>query len=166
MARLRAVVTIHPAGFGGMPSRGQRSGSHDKRVLHGVLGDGDVTEDANQSGHGMSVDLTEDAVDLDRLSLGCTHRRTVLISAGELIGHTSSPCERLDLDRAADTTRNPSGPIERSVEVESRRDRLRLLPWEDGVMSGAKRVGRYPNETRETAERMMMTSLRSSSPTP
>ena len=63
MARRRAVVTIHPAGLGGIPSRGHRSPATTKGVLDRVFGEGDVTEDADQRCHGLAVDLTEHSLD-------------------------------------------------------------------------------------------------------
>ena len=46
IARLRAVATIQAPGFAGVPSRGQRSAAHDECVLHRVLGEVEIAEDA------------------------------------------------------------------------------------------------------------------------
>ena len=50
MARLRAVVVIHAPGLRGTPSRGQRSSATTQRVLHRLLGEVEVAEDADQRG--------------------------------------------------------------------------------------------------------------------
>jgi len=65
MASLRAVVVIQPPGLGGRPSHGTCA----ERLLHGILGDVDVAEDADQGGHGSAGRLAEDPVDLGAVEL-------------------------------------------------------------------------------------------------
>ena len=64
MARLRAVVTIQPPGFGGTPVAGHRCDGDDERLLDRLLGDVDVAEEADQGGHGPAGLLPEDPGDL------------------------------------------------------------------------------------------------------
>ena len=70
MARFRAVVTIHPAGLGGMPSRRHRSLATTKRVLDGIFGKRDVAEDADQRRHRLAVHLTEHTLNSGRFPMG------------------------------------------------------------------------------------------------
>ena len=62
MARLRAVTTIHAPGFAGTPSRGHRSAA-DEGVLHRVLGEvevaEDATEDRNRAGPLVAIGASE-----------------------------------------------------------------------------------------------------------
>jgi hypothetical protein len=69
MASLRAVVVIQPPGLGGRPSHGQIAQGDGERLLHGILGDVDVAEDADQGGHGSAGRLAEDPVDLGAVEL-------------------------------------------------------------------------------------------------
>jgi hypothetical protein len=50
IARLRAVVMIHPTGLA-EPARGPPLHRCRKRVLHRLLDEGNVTEDTDQHGH-------------------------------------------------------------------------------------------------------------------
>ncbi len=64
MARLRAVVMIHPAGLGGQAGRRPAARGLGESVLDRVLGDVDVAEDASQDGHRAAVLCTEGALDV------------------------------------------------------------------------------------------------------
>ena len=88
MARLRAVVMIHPAGLGGSPAAGHRLDRLGERVLDRLLGDVDVAEDAGQDGHRAAVLLAEDALDRRRARPGTP--------ASSALGHVD---HRPDLDR-------------------------------------------------------------------
>ena len=80
IARLRAVVTIHAPGLGGRRRR-HFSDGHRERVLDGLLGESDVTEEARQRGHAPAVLRPVDAVQIHqrrrdpssngRTSIGC-----------------------------------------------------------------------------------------------
>ena len=64
IARLRAVVVIHAPGLRGTPSRGQRSERDDPRLLHRLLGEVEVAEDADERGDRPPRLAPEQAVDV------------------------------------------------------------------------------------------------------
>ena len=63
IARLRAVVTIQPAGFAGRPSHGPALERGGERLLHRVLGEREVAEDADQVGEDAGRLLAVEAAD-------------------------------------------------------------------------------------------------------
>ena len=86
MARLRAVVMIHPAGLGGSPSCGQRAAAVAERVLDGVLGHADVAEDAGEHGDRAAVFLPEHPLDLVAAGLGASAGRQACRSRTVFLG--------------------------------------------------------------------------------
>ena len=110
IARLRAVVVIQPPGLGGRPSRRPPAQGDGERLLHRVLGDVDVAEDADQGGHRSAGLLAEDPADLGLVEPGRGVNRRARCQASELPrtgGPRSAPDARGDLRR----------PAERGVEI-------------------------------------------------
>ena len=64
MAELRAVVRIQAAGFDGAPAAGHRSMRHRERLLHRLLGQVEIAEEADQGGHRPSRLTPEQAVEI------------------------------------------------------------------------------------------------------
>ena len=94
IARFRAVVTIHADGLRGVPSRGQLLDRGREGVLHRVLGELEVTEDADQDRDRAAPFLPE-----------AGSRRSFLLD------------ERPDLDRAGLRDGDPRRDVDRLVEV-------------------------------------------------
>ena len=63
MARLRAVVTIQPPGFGGTPAVRPPLEGDDEGLLDRLLGEVDVAEEADQGGDGPAELLPEGLLD-------------------------------------------------------------------------------------------------------
>ena len=63
MARLRAVVTIHPPGLGGTPSDGHRATATVNASWTDFLGGVDIAEEADQGGDAATVLAAEDSLD-------------------------------------------------------------------------------------------------------
>ncbi len=80
IAAFRAVVTIQAPGLRGAPSRGHRSRRPDEGVLHRVLGEVEITEDA--------------AEDRDRA------RTLVAVGAGELL-YDATSASRITIGRTS-----------------------------------------------------------------
>ena len=64
------MVTIYPAGLGGIPSLRPAVTCQDERVSDGIFGKPNVAEDAIQSCHRLAVHLTEHAFNICRFPVG------------------------------------------------------------------------------------------------